>query len=60
MKTSTMTFAIGAVQFAFGLIGLLTGWLNADAAVSLMATGAAVFGLTKQNITIGNALGKAV
>jgi len=60
MKTSTLTYAIGAVQFAFGIIGLLTGWVDMGAAVSLMATGAAVFGITRQNVKLGNAFGHSV
>ena len=60
MKTSTLTYAIGAVQFAFGIIGLVTGWIDAGTATTLIATGAGIFGITHQNTTLGNSLGKAV
>lgn len=54
------TYAFGALQSAFGLIGLVTQWIDSTVAMSLIINGAAVFGLTRQNVKLGAALGRAI
>lgn len=52
------TYAFGAVQIACGVLGLILGKLDMPSAMAIITSGAAIFGLTKQNVTLGRALGK--
>ncbi len=57
---STITYGLGALQFLFGVASLFTGWVDQGAAMGFITSGLAVFGLTHQNVKLGNALGKAI
>jgi hypothetical protein len=54
------TYVLGALQIAFGLIGFVTQWVDSTVAMTLIINGAAVFGLTRQNVKLGRALGAKI
>lgn len=51
------TYLVGAAMVIYGFVGIMTGWSDQAAALTLIGSGLAALGITNQNVKLGRAMG---
>lgn len=51
------TTLVAMAMVAYGFVGIMTGWADQAAALTLVGSGLGMLGITRQNITLGRAMG---
>jgi hypothetical protein len=50
-------YAVAVGEIVFGAIGLITGWISAAEAMTVITLGLSTFGIHQHNVAVGRALG---